>query len=183
MEKRCNKTLERIKRRTEQIKENANFMAHVQGYSQADLLNELDRLGIFSSKATHAWLGKREPDIFPCSNIPFARNPDFFGRAEELQTISKHLDEQTSTDAFRSFALYGMGGIGKTQTALAYAYQQKDLGTEVVLWFNCETGLSLGRSFRDIAASLLHLEGAIDDETSEQNKFLVRKWLKGTSRL
>lgn len=75
-----------------------------------------------------------------------------------------------------------MGGIGKTQTALAYAYQQKDLGTEAVLWFNCGTGLSLGRSFRDIA-SLLHLEGAIDDETSEQNKFLVLKWLKGTSRL
>lgn len=50
-------------------------MAHVQGYSQADLLNELDRLGIFSSKATHAWLGKGEPDIFPCSNIPLHEIP------------------------------------------------------------------------------------------------------------
>lgn len=156
-------------------------MAQVQGFSRSDLVRELDRLGLVSSTATQNWLGTEKQDIFACNNIQFARNPNFFGRKKELETIAKHLGENISTDTFRSFALCGTGGIGKTQTALAYAYQQKDLGMDAVLWFNCETGLSLARSFRDVA-SLLHLEGASEDETSEQNKFLVLKWFRQTSR-
>ena len=174
-------TLKRIRKRIEQIKEKANAMAQVQGLSRSDLLRELDRLGLIGSTATRNWLGPEEQDIAACSNIPFARNPNFFGRKKELETIAMHLGEDISTDKFQSFALYGTGGIGKTQTALAYAYQQKDMGMDAVLWFNCETGLSLARSFRDVA-SLLHLEGASEDETSEQNQFLVLKWLRRTSK-
>jgi hypothetical protein len=174
-------TLKRIRKRTEQIKEKANAMAQVQGLSRSDLLRELDRLGLIGSTATRNWLGPEEQDIAACSNIPFARNPNFFGRKKELETIAMHLGEDISTDKFQSFALYGTGGIGKTQTALAYAYQQKDMGMDAVLWFNCETGLSLARSFRDVA-SLLHLEGASEDETSEQNQFLVLKWLRRTNK-
>ncbi|KXG48434.1 Tetratricopeptide-like helical [Penicillium griseofulvum] len=181
VEKQFENTLKRIRKRTEQIKEKANAMAQVQGYSQADLLKELDRLGLLPSTATHAWLANGEPDIFPCNNLPVARNANFFGRRQELDTISKHLDYPTSTGSFRSFALYGTGGIGKTQIALAYAYQQKDSGTQAILWFNCETGQSLAQSFRDVA-SLLHLEGANDDETNEQNKILVLAWLRRTNR-
>ncbi|KAJ5701177.1 Tetratricopeptide-like helical [Penicillium malachiteum] len=181
VEKKFEDTLKLIRKRTGQIKEKASAMAQVQGYSQADLLKELDRLGLLPSTATHGGLAKGESDIFPCNNIQFARNANFFGRRHELDIISEHLDYPASTKSFRSFAVYGTGGIGKTQTALAYAYQQKDSGTEAILWFNCETGLSLARSFRDVA-SLLHLEGANDDETNEQNKILVLAWLRRTNR-
>lgn len=155
-------------------------MAQVQGFSRSDLLRELDRLGLVSSSATESWLRSDHHPFSACSNIQFARNPNFFGRTKELETIARHLGENVATDAFHSFALYGMGGIGKTQIALAYAYQQKDLGMDAVLWFNSETGLSLARSFRDVA-SLLRLESASEDETSEQNMFLVLKWLRQTS--
>lgn len=173
-------TLTRIRRRSQQIKEKANAIAQVQGNSQADLLKELDRLGLYPPRSPHPPTISSDDLIFPCSNIPFSRNPKFFGREMELRAITKHLNTTVITGSFRSFALYGTGGIGKTQTALAYAYEQKDNGTQAVLWFNCETGLSLARSFTDIA-SLLQLEGASEDEASEQNKILVLRWLRRTS--
>ncbi len=140
---------------------------------------QLDRLGLLTGSVSNTAANEPEGGPFPCSNIPFARNTHFYGREEELNEIRKHLDHNTATVSFRSFALYGTGGIGKTQTALCYAYKQKDAGTEAILWFNCETGLSLSRSFAD-AAALLQLEGASEDETSEQNKLLVLRWLRRT---
>lgn len=161
------------------MKEKANAIAQMQGISRSDLLKELDRLGLIHPTAARD-SAVSEGDLEPCSNIPFARNSSFFGRRKELEHIANYLGSGPATGKFRSFALYGTGGIGKTQIALAYAYQQKDMGMEVVLWFNCETGLSMARSFRD-AASLLCLEGAVDDETSEHNKLLVLKWFRRTS--
>ncbi|KAJ4253831.1 hypothetical protein NW762_010226 [Fusarium torreyae] len=176
-------TLQRIRKRAEQIKEKASAFAQVQAQdlSQAGLLQQLDRMGFIASGPSHQSSSNTEDAVFPCCNIPFARNNSFFGRENELAEVHKHLDDQSSVNSFRSFALYGTGGIGKTQTALAYAYGQKDAGINAILWFNCETGISMARSFTD-AASLLQLEGTSDEETSEQNKFLVLRWLRRTKR-
>lgn len=118
--------------------------------------------------------------LFPCHNVPFPSNPHFYGRERELRAIREHLDQEPAS-GFRSFALFGTGGIGKTQTALAYAHEKINGGVDAVLWLNCETSLSLARSFYEIAA-MLQLEGLAEDENSDQNRFLVLKWLRKTCK-
>ena len=151
----------------------------------ADLLSELERLGLLSTTGgVSPGLPASAPSaqsVFPCDNIPFVPNPHFLCRDDEIQEVRTHLDATLSTKEFRSFALYGMGGIGKTQTALAFAHEQVSNGVEAVLWINCETGLSIARSFY-VVAEMLQLEGLSQDENSDQNRFLVLKWLRKTCK-
>src|SRR5262249_42478151 len=54
-------------------------------------------------------------------NVP-ARNPNFTGRAGLLEQLREQLVAGGAT-AVLPAALYGMGGIGKTQIAIEYIYQ------------------------------------------------------------
>lgn len=58
------------------------------------------------------------------SYIPFPRNALFTGRESDLKTLAGILCEPgTSSGAIISQALTGMGGIGKTQLAVEFAYR------------------------------------------------------------
>ena len=89
--------------------------------------------------------------------------------------------EQSENSGFKSHALFGTGGIGKTQTALSYAHERADEWIDAVLWLNCETGLAVARSFNKVAV-MLQLEGLAEDESSDQNKFLMLNWLRKTGK-
>ncbi|KAL4862750.1 hypothetical protein BDV12DRAFT_190178 [Aspergillus spectabilis] len=52
--------------------------------------------------------------------IPFAKNPHFVGRQEEIQKIE---DLITVPDGPRKLAITGLGGVGKTQIALELVYE------------------------------------------------------------
>jgi Effector-associated domain 1 len=60
-------------------------------------------------------------------NIPYPRNPFFTGLETVLQEIRNTLL------ARKSAALSGLGGIGKTQTAIEFAYRY-DNEYEAILW-------------------------------------------------
>ena len=64
--------------------------------------------------------------------MPHRRNPLFTGREEVLKELHRTLRERKIT------AISGLGGIGKTQTAVEYAYRYQD-EYAAVLWFNAET--------------------------------------------
>ena len=57
--------------------------------------------------------------------IPFSlnvrKNPDFVGREYLLENLKREIDE--GKDMLNIIVLYGTGGMGKTQLALEYAYQ------------------------------------------------------------
>ena len=57
-------------------------------------------------------------------NIPFERNPLFTGREEILERLHTALSAGKTTALTQ--AISGMGGIGKTQAAVEYAYKYQD---------------------------------------------------------
>lgn len=178
--KKFEESLKRIKKRCQQIKEKVEALTSVQPRRPADLLKELDRLGLLSPSGNLA-SGLENQSIFPCDNIPFTPNPHFSGRGEELDCIRSHFGDILTSTSFCSFALYGAGGIGKTQTALSFAHEQVSRSISAVLWLNCETGLSIAQSFYEVA-EMLQLEGISEDVNTNQNRFLVLKWLRKTCK-
>jgi hypothetical protein len=58
--------------------------------------------------------------LIPIWNIPYQRNRFFTGREELLKHLHDNLTNRKA--AALSQAISGLGGIGKTQTAVEYAY-------------------------------------------------------------
>ena len=87
--------------------------------------------------------------------LPFHRNNNFTGRDRELAEIHKVLHSIDATTSHRRvMALHGLGGIGKTQLAIQYAYiHQKDYTS--VWWVDGSTTQTLSQGFLGIAQQLL----------------------------
>ena len=87
--------------------------------------------------------------------LPFQINDNFTGRDGELAEIHNALQSaDASTSRRRVVVLHGLGGIGKTQLAIQYAYiHQKDYTS--VWWVHAATTQSLSQDFLGIAQQLL----------------------------
>ena len=77
-------------------------------------------------------------------NIPFERNSLFTGREEVLERLHTTLSEGKTTALTQ--AISGMGGIGKTQTAVEYAYRYQD-DYECIYWIKAESRESIISDF------------------------------------
>jgi hypothetical protein len=140
--------------------------------SQAELIRKLDELSMQPLPST----ALRAPR---CHTIPYPQNPGFFGRADTLQLIAAGFEDQASRVA--SVAMWGAGGIGKTQIAMEFAHKMWADGEEVILWIASETSAEVAHSFNE-AARQLKLEGYSDSNTLDKNRHLVLQWLQHTGR-
>ncbi len=66
-------------------------------------------------------------------NVPYPRNPFFLGRDVELAQLRSHLQAGQATALSQPQAISGLGGIGKSQLALEYAYRYHQ-DYKAVLW-------------------------------------------------
>ncbi|KAK3620609.1 hypothetical protein LTR56_023322 [Elasticomyces elasticus] len=90
---------------------------------------------------------------YPWNNIPYERNQNFFEREHDLFAAINNELLPTQQDAptvgethQRTVVLYGLGGIGKTQIALEYAYRSQS-HFDAILWFSGEREETAVQSF------------------------------------
>lgn len=105
------------------------------------------------------------------SNVPYSRNSYFTDREIELKQIHNALLMSPSEPV----TIFGLGGIGKTQIAIEYAYRYRD-EYEFVLWVKAYSKESIISDYISIAKLLdLHFE-----DNSYQNYIVsdVIKWLQ-----
>lgn len=119
--------------------------------------------------------------LAPYWTVPYQRNLFFTGREALLTALHTRLTLQGATVQTQTqlVALYGLGGVGKTQLAVEYAYQHA-LEYQAIFWIEAENAETITDSFQQIARQI-HLS-----ETHERTpQYLVRevqRWLMCHSR-
>lgn len=116
----------------------------------------------------------------PCYLLrPAIRNRDFYGRQDVLEEIDKALLPRSRTpnsagEELRSFALSGLGGIGKTQVAIEYAFSRK-ASFDAIFWIEADESTQLAEGFGRIAAQFGFSDTADADRVVSRN--IALEWL------
>ncbi len=113
----------------------------------------------------------------PLWNVPFQRNQYFTGREDVLKKLHNALKSDKA--AALAQAISGLGGIGKTQTAVEYTYQYRN-EYDSVLWVKADSREALISDY----AALAHVLDLPEKDAKEQNLAVaaVRRWLENNSR-
>ena len=106
--------------------------------------------------------------------VPFIRNPFFTGREPLLTLLHERLSTTRMVALTQAQALYGLGGIGKTQTAAEYTFRYGDAYAHV-FWMWAATQETLDADFLKLAQSLHLPEKGEQDQT--QIVAAVNHWL------
>ncbi|MFZ3166862.1 MAG: FxSxx-COOH system tetratricopeptide repeat protein [Candidatus Methanoperedens sp.] len=114
----------------------------------------------------------------PIFNVP-SKNIFFTGREKQIEQLHGVLKLDGAMALSQPQAISGLGGIGKTQTAIEYAYKYKD-EYKAVFWVNADSKESIISSFVKIAG-LLNLP-VKDDKEQELIADSVKHWLGMNSR-
>ncbi|MEM7030386.1 MAG: FxSxx-COOH system tetratricopeptide repeat protein, partial [Chloroflexota bacterium] len=104
------------------------------------------------------WASKSIQDstLLKIWNVPYDRNINFTGREIYLRQLEKQFNDRQATTLIQT--IHGLGGVGKTQIAVEYAYIHREQ-YQVVWWLRAEEPETLAADFADLALKLnLHLE-------------------------
>lgn len=106
--------------------------------------------------------------------VPYQHSPFFTGRNQLLEHLHNILSLDQHETQSCSYALSGMGGIGKTQVAVEFAYRHIQKYT-AIFWLQAETEENLFASLKAIA-NILHFPQRCD---TDQNTItdMICYWL------
>jgi hypothetical protein len=108
-------------------------------------------------------------------NVPFVPNPFFLGRDEQLAHLRTQLQMHQASAISQPRAISGLGGIGKTQIAVEYAYRHRQ-DYRAVFWLRAGSREDLLSSYVQLA-SVLNLPEK-DEQEQEVIVQAVKVWLQ-----
>jgi tetratricopeptide (TPR) repeat protein/transcriptional regulator with XRE-family HTH domain len=158
-----------VHRNTIGIWERGDFLPETKG-----MVLELARHLHLSEPETRDLLEASLTGLSPAWNVPYARNPFFTGREEILETLHQRLSGEQVVALTQSYALHGLGGIGKTHLAIEYTYRH-GLSYAAVFWIGAENAETILSSFMTIAELLRLPERQKADQ--QQIVAAVQHWL------
>ena len=122
-----------------------------------------------SFEKNHEYCENRLPP--PLWHVPYQRNPFFTGREAVLSLLHETLHLHPRAALSQSAAISGLGGIGKTQTAIEYAYRYRD-SYQAVFWLKADTSELL-------IAEMLQLAPVFGIVERDQQQIVeaVKRWL------
>jgi tetratricopeptide (TPR) repeat protein len=133
----------------------------------------------------------RPGDLPPGSYLPIQPNPNFTGRAAELTQLAEALLNASGGAVVNQQALVGMGGLGKTQLAAQFAWQEgcRFTGIHWVSAYQREqAGLSVDAIIKDSIVQCgreMNLPGWVegDRELERQVSLTLAAWKQSGPRL
>jgi tetratricopeptide (TPR) repeat protein len=115
----------------------------------------------------------------PLWNVPYQRNRFFTGRERELGALYHALQAESAVALCHPLGISGLGGIGKTQTALEYAYRYAG-EYKAVLWVRADSLPALTSSFVELARVL-----ELPERYEQDQRIIVEaalRWLRQNSQ-
>jgi tetratricopeptide (TPR) repeat protein len=82
--------------------------------------------------------------------MPYQRNPHFTGRDELLTLLSEKLRDTSAKKYNHRVAIYGIGGVGKTQLAIEYVHRN-EMKYDSIFWISSADQAALLSGFQEIA--------------------------------
>nr|WP_157734850.1 FxSxx-COOH system tetratricopeptide repeat protein [Pseudofrankia inefficax] len=122
----------------------------------------------------------RDATVLPLWYVPWLRNPNFTGRDDELNALRERFSAKGAVSMLPQ-ALYGLGGVGKTQLAVEYCYRFRDF-YEIVWWISAGPG-GLVSGLAELARRLgVAIHGAAAESAAHAVDLLaghrrVHRWL------
>lgn len=130
---------------------------------------------IFGRSPKELGLVKNE---IPFWNVPYRRNPFFTGRVDVLTQLHLMLEKEKTAALSQVHAITGLGGIGKTQLAIEYAYRYGD-EYQAVFWVRADSREALVSDLVELAI-LLRLS---ESDARDQKRAIeaVQRWFKAVT--
>jgi hypothetical protein len=129
--------------------------------AEKSLLNGVDTKGIPRNRPSFPGTKKvRFPNSLPFNNLPYIKNDYFTGRNNIIDTIHKEFD--TGNSATLTQAITGLGGIGKTQTVLEYAYRYAEK-YDWIWWITAESETTVLKAYQDFALKMKLIDSSQQD--------------------
>jgi tetratricopeptide (TPR) repeat protein len=108
-------------------------------------------------------------------NVPYQRNPFFTGREDILSRLEHALRAEQRVALAQPQGVTGLGGIGKTQTVVEYAYRHRE-EYDAVFWVRADSVTSLLSSMVELAQIL-----ELPERNEQDLEMIVRavlRWLR-----
>ncbi len=129
------------------------------------------------------------PTVSPLWTVPYLRNPYFTGRDDFFHLLDEHFSTANQGEMITTHraaltqpqAMKGLGGIGKTQIAVEYAYRVREQGQYThTFWINAASEEALMTSFTQLAELLPAISA--QNETDQQKLVeTIKQWLEQCS--
>ncbi|MFL5625736.1 MAG: tetratricopeptide repeat protein [Ktedonobacteraceae bacterium] len=150
----------------------SRYSIHNEGTIQGQVIGDHNTI--------HQHYDNREVNVQPSSaalgawNVPYSRNPLFTGREKLLTHLHENLTTSKAAILTQPQAISGLGGIGKTQIAVEYAYRFRN-EYRSILWASAASSDALLLDFVAIASVLELPEYQAQDQNITVTA--VKRWL------